>query len=211
MRLSRISAFILCGGSSSRMGQEKASLLIAGEPLLARAVRLVEPFVASVAVVGKCKQAGALGLNLIEDRDFGVGNEAGGPQGPLVGIATSLLATQTDWNLILACDLPYLTSEWLGWFLELTNRPCRLGPQVILPCTSGGLEPLAALYRRECGEPIAAALARGIRKVTDALEQLRVEYVPESGWRHIDPEGRVLRNMNNPSDYSEARRRLEAH
>jgi hypothetical protein len=46
--------------------------------------------------------------------------------------------------------------------------------------------------------------------VTDATEQLRTEFVTEREWRHIDPDGRVLRNMNSPQDYEEARKWLEA-
>ena len=78
-----------------------------------------------------------------------------------------------------------------------------------MPRTEGGLEPLAAVYRRQCAAPIIAALQRGVRKVTDAMEQCRIEFVTELDWRHIDPAGRVLRNMNAPEDYQEARRWLE--
>ena len=194
------------------MGRDKASLPIAGEPLIARTIRLVEAHVASVAIIGKCAQAQILGCKLIDDKDFGLQNETGRPQGPLAGIATALAETRTEWSLILACDLPYLTDEWLAWFLERPKQSSLSGrshPQVILPRTSGGLEPLAALYRRECGDHIAAALSRGIRKVTDALEQFQIETVPEIEWRRIDPEGLILRNMNTRADYDDARSRLE--
>jgi molybdopterin-guanine dinucleotide biosynthesis protein A len=79
-----------------------------------------------------------------------------------------------------------------------------------MPRTEGGPEPLAAVYRRECAELIIAALHRGIRKVTDAMAQLRTDFVTEREWHHIDPDGRVLRNMNSPEDYEEARKWLEA-
>ena len=79
-----------------------------------------------------------------------------------------------------------------------------------MPRTAGGLEPLAAVYRRECAERITAALHRGIRKVTDAVEEFRIEVVDEHDWRHVNPDGRVLRNMNAPRDYEEAQRWLEA-
>jgi molybdopterin-guanine dinucleotide biosynthesis protein A len=78
-----------------------------------------------------------------------------------------------------------------------------------MPRTLGGLEPLAAAYRRECRGPVAVSIARGIRKVTDALEQFQIEVVPESEWQHMDPDGRALRNMNSPADYEEARTWLE--
>ena len=124
-------------------------------------------------------------------------------QGPLAGIASALNSTDTVWNLILACDLPYLTSEWLDWLLARATVSDR---QIVMPRTAGGLEPLAAVYRRECAAPIVASLARGIRKVTDAMEEFRIEFLSEDDWRHIDSEGRILKNMNVPADYEEARR-----
>ena len=205
-RYDQISAFLLSGGASSRMGKEKGLLEFAGEPLIVRTARLLEPLVAEVAIVGSPEKYGALGLRMIADRGFGSFDETGGVPGPLVGIASALSATNTIWNLILACDLPYLTADWLGWLLA---RAMNSGRQIVMPRTAGGLEPLAAVYRRECAAPIAVSLARGVRKVTDATKQFRIEFVSERDWRHIDPDGRTLRNMNAPADYEEARKWLE--
>lgn len=205
-RYDQVSAFILTGGASSRMGKAKGLLEFGGEPLILRIARTIEPLVSSVTAVGPSERYAALGLRVIEDQQFSIAFERGKSQGPLAGIASALSASRTDWNLILACDLPYLSREWVGWLLARTTVS---SGQVIMPRTEGGSEPLAAVYRRECAEPIIAALLRGVRKVTDATEQLRTEFVTEREWRHIDPDGRVLRNMNTPEDYEEARKRLE--
>ena len=205
-RYDQVSAFILTGGASSRMGKEKALLDFGGEPLLVRIARRVEPLVSNVTAVGSPERYAILGLNVIEDRDLGLPYEGGRRPGPLAGIATALTVTRTDWNLILACDLPYLTREWLDWLLARTKVSQQ---QIIMPRTAGGPEPLAAVYRRECARLIMGALQRGVRKVTDAMEHLGIEYVTEESWRHIDPHGRVLRNMNTSEDYEEARTWLE--
>jgi molybdopterin-guanine dinucleotide biosynthesis protein A len=206
-RYDQISAFILSGGISSRMGKEKGLLEFGGEPLILRTAHLLEPLVAAVTVVGSPKRYTGLGLRAIADRDFGSPNLNGGVQGPLVGIASALAETGTIWNLILACDLPYLTAEWLDWLLA---RAMNSGSQIVMPRTSGGLEPLAAIYLRECAAPIIASLARGVRKVTDAMEEFRIEFVSEHDWSGVDPHGRMLRNMNTQADYEEARKWLEA-
>jgi molybdopterin-guanine dinucleotide biosynthesis protein A len=206
-RYDQISAFILTGGASSRMGKAKALLEFGGEPLIIRIARMIEPLVSSVIAVGPSERYAPLGLPLIEDQPFGIAAERGRSPGPLAGIASALSASRTDWNLILACDLPYLSREWVAWLLARTNIS---STQIIMPLTEGGPEPLAAVYRRECAEPIIAALQRGIRKVTDAMAQLRTDFVAEPEWHHIDPQGRVLRNMNSPEDYEEARKWLEA-
>jgi molybdopterin-guanine dinucleotide biosynthesis protein A len=206
-RYDQVSAFILTGGASSRMGKAKGLLEFGGEPLILRIARTIEPLVSSVTAVGPSKRYAALGLQVIDDQQFGIADERGKRRGPLAGIASALNSSRTDWNLILACDLPYLTREWLDWLLARTTVS---SGQIVMPRTEGGSEPLAAVYRRECAEPIIAALHRGVRKVTDATEQLRTEFVTEPEWHHIDPEGRVLRNMNAPQDYEEARKWLEA-
>jgi molybdopterin-guanine dinucleotide biosynthesis protein A len=205
-RYDQISAFILSGGASSRMGMPKGLLEFGGQPLVVRIARLVEPLVSAVTAVGSPEHYSVLGLHVIEDQQCGPAESDRTP-GPLAAIASALTATRTDWNLILACDLPYLSSEWLDWLLARAMVSDR---QIIMPRTAGGLEPLAAVYRRECAEPIIAALHLGIRKVTDAMEQFRIEFVTEHDWRHIDPVGRVLRNMNAPEDYEEARKWFEA-
>jgi molybdopterin-guanine dinucleotide biosynthesis protein A len=206
-RYDRVSAFILSGGASSRMGKAKGLLEFGGQPLILRIARLVEPLVSDVTAVGSPERYADLGLRVIEDPQFGCPGERTRTPGPLAGIASALTATRMDWNLILACDLPYLTAEWVDWLLARAKDSKR---QIIMPRTAGGLEPLAAVYRRECAERITAALRRGIRKVTDAVEQFRIEVVDEHDWRHVNPDGRVLRNMNAPRDYEEARRWLEA-
>ncbi len=206
-RYSQVAAFILAGGVSSRMGREKGLLEFGGEPLIVRTARTIEPLVTEVTVVGPPERYTALGLRAIADRSF-TGQEAKeAVRTPLAGIATALNATKMPWNLILACDLPYLTAEWLDWLLA---RAADSSAQIVMPRTSGGLEPLAAVYRAECAAPVVAALQRGVRKVTDAMAGFRMECLPECDWKALDPEGRVLKNMNAPEDYEEARKWLEA-
>src|SRR4029077_20741720 len=184
------------------MGKAKGLLEFGGEPLILRIARTIEPLVSSVTAVGPSERYAALGLQVIEDQQFGIAGERGKSPGPLAGIASALSASRTDWNLIFACALTYLSRQWADWLLARTTVS---NGQIIMPRTEGGSEPLAAVYRREWGGAVIAAPHRGVRKVTDATEQLRTEFVTEPEWRHIDPDGRVLRNMNTPEDYEEAR------
>jgi molybdenum cofactor guanylyltransferase len=202
-RYDQVSAFILSGGASSRMGKAKGLLEFGGQPLILRIARLLEPLVSAVTAVGSPEHYVDLGLHVIDDGQFSSPDEIGRTPGPLVGIASALSSTRTNWNLILACDLPYLSAEWVDWLLSRTKDSSW---QIIMPRTAGGLEPLAAVYRRECAESIITALHRGVRKVTDAMEQFRIEFVTERDWWRIDLDGRVLRNMNAQEDYEEARR-----
>jgi molybdopterin-guanine dinucleotide biosynthesis protein A len=202
----QIAAFILAGGVSSRMGREKSLLEIAGEPLLVRTARTIDPLVSDVTIVGLPERYAATGLRALADRTVTGSGESEPARTPLVGIVTALQATRSPWNLILACDLPHLTADWVDWLLA---RALASRAQIVVPRSLRGLEPLAAVYRRECAEPLLGALERGVRKVTDALAELPMEQIPESDWKEFDAHGRVLRNMNTPQDYDEAKKILE--
>ena len=205
-RYPQAAAFILAGGVSSRMGREKGLLEFGGEPLIVRTARLVEPFVSEVTVIGPPERYDVLGLRVIADQNFRGRQAKEAVQTPLVGIATALNAAAKPWNLILACDLPYVNANWLDWLLA---RAANSRAEIVMPRTSAGLEPLAAVYRKECAPAIVAALERGVRKVTEAMAEFRMEYLSERDWSEHDPGGRVLRNMNTPLDYEEARKWLE--
>lgn len=202
----QVSAFILCGGTSSRMGEPKGLLKFGGQPLILRIAGLIEPLVSAVMAIGPPECYADLGLHVVEDADFGIPKEKGKTAGPLSGIASALISTRTDWNLILACDLPYLTADWVDWLLA---RAIASSCQIVMPRTAAGIEPLAAVYRRECAESIIGALRRGVHKVSDAFGDFRIDFVTQRDWAHADPAGRVLYNMNAPEDYEEARRWLE--
>ena len=187
------------------MGRDKGLLDFGGVPLILHTARLLESLVAEVNVVGSPSRYESLGLHVISDMDHA--QPLNGPDilgiGPLAGIATALAATHAPWNLIVACDLPYLSAKCLDWLL---SRAVHSGGEAVIPRTERGVEPLAAVYRRDCGAPVAAALARGVRKVSDAIAELRVEPIYPCEWHRIEASELILRNMNAPGDYEEARR-----
>jgi molybdopterin-guanine dinucleotide biosynthesis protein A len=197
-----VAAFILAGGRSSRMGRDKAWLELAGLPLVLRVARSVEPLVSAVTVIGPLERFESVGLASIPDRIPARAASGESSCGPLGGILTALNATQCSWNLVLACDLPYITTEWLEWLL---GRAGALEAQAVVPERVSGVEPLAAVYRKECAQVLAEALGRDVRKVSEALRDLRVARIPEAEWRAFDPEGNVLANMNTPEEYAQAR------
>jgi len=194
-----VAAFILAGGASSRMGRAKALLEFGGEPLIMRTARLAQSVVGSAAVVGAGDDYRSLGLRVIEDDLPGAG--------PLAGIATALRVSEAPWNLILACDLPYLSRDWLAFLVE---RALASQADAVLPMNALGPEPLCAVYHK-CGEPlIRTAIDHGIRKVTEGLKSLRIEFIEPAEWKAFDSDGLLFKNMNSPEDYEQAKARLDA-
>jgi len=141
-----------------------------------------------------------LGYRVIEDRWPG--------EGPLGGIITALRHTAEstagcDWNVILSCDMPFLTSEWLEFLVE---RAQISKAQVVLPHSMHGPEPLCACYRTDAVVALQAEFDGGVRKVTQALKALETEVLDEADWKRFDSAGRLFWNMNTAADYAEAQR-----
>ncbi len=180
------------------MGRDKALLELDGVPMILRTARLVESVAGGATVVGPPENYERLGLRALRDDWPGAG--------PLGGIATALRATERAWNLVVACDLPYLTRDWLEFLIA---RAQKSSANAVLPMNHGGAEPLSAMYAKSGEAAVWLALDRGVRKVTDGLAHLNAEYVEPGEWKRFDSEGLLLKNMNSPSDYKEAKKRFE--
>jgi len=167
--------FVLTGGLSSRMGRDKALLPYRGEPLAGFVARLVAQAAGSAALVGSAQRHGTLGYPVIEDRYPG--------QGPLGGIVTALESTAADWNLIVACDMPRLSAPFLTGLLEAAARS---ESDALVPAGPQGLlEPMCAVYHRRALDGLAAAFHGGTRKITTALEIVRVAVLPVTEITHF--------------------------
>jgi molybdopterin-guanine dinucleotide biosynthesis protein A len=192
-----LEGFILVGGQSSRMGRDKALLELDGKPLLTRAADLLSPLVASITLVGDPGKYSVFGFRIIPDKWPGAG--------PLGAIATALDAAREPQSAVVACDLPFLTRDWLAWFFA---HAADSKADIVVPESARGLEPLCAVYRSTCERVVADALERGVRKVTDAFAGLAVEKIEENQWRKFSADGNLFRNLNSAEEYEQARTQL---
>jgi molybdopterin-guanine dinucleotide biosynthesis protein A len=195
----QIAGFVLAGGASSRMGRAKALLEIDGAPLVVRAAKLVESVAGTATIIGGTGANESPGLRVIDDDWPGAG--------PLGAIATALRASSAPWNLIVACDLPHLTREWLEY---LVRRALASQADAVLPMNTRGAEPMCAAYHKRGEAAIRAALERDVRKVTDGLKVLRIETIEPSEWKAFDSDGLLFKNVNSPEDFEEAKSKLGA-
>lgn len=176
------------------MGRPKGLLTFDRKPLLVRMARLVEFVSEPAIIIGPPADYGGMGFRVVPDdrRELG----------PLGGIATALRVTACGWNLIVGCDLPFLTHEWLEF---LASRAMASEADVVMPVSERGYEPLCGMYRQRVQTEIAGALERGVRKVMDGLAGLTLSTIEPNEWKGFDPRGRLFKNVNTPEDYDEAR------
>ena len=200
----RIAGYVLAGGGSTRFGSDKALAEIDGKPMVARMCELLRVALGEVTVVATPEKYPGLCAPIVADGWPG--------EGPLGGIVTALRTTAAkdaarEWNLILSCDMPFLTTEWMEF---LAARAAKSAAQVVVPKSDYGLEPLCACWRTDSVDILQAAFEGGVRKVTEALKRVSTEVLDEADWKRFDSAGRLFWNMNTPADYEEARRILEA-
>jgi molybdopterin-guanine dinucleotide biosynthesis protein A len=193
-----VAAYILAGGKSSRMGRDKALLDFGGTPLILRIASLAQPLTGAPAIVGPPHRYANLNLRVIPDDAPGIG--------PLGGIATALRDSREPWNLILGCDLPLLTSEWLAYLID---RALASAADAIVPQGTAGAEPLCAMYRKSCEAGIVKVIAHGVRKVTDGIAELSIERIEPREWKKFDSSGLLFRNLNFPKDIEDIAATLE--
>jgi len=196
--------YILAGGGSTRFGRDKALAEIAGKPMVSRMRELLASVTSGVTLVAARGKHGNLGVSTLTDRWPG--------EGPLGGIVTALMNTAetregAQWNLIVGCDMPFLTREWLNY---LIGRALASRAGVVVPRSANGLEPLCACWRTSGAETLRCTFESGVRKVTEAMKQLQMEIVDESEWKRFDSAGRLFWNMNTAADYDEVKKILEA-
>ncbi len=216
-----IAGFVLAGGGSTRFGRDKALVQIGHELLLARLCSAVLSVAPEVSIIGTPERYGSFGIACVADRWPG--------EGPLGGIVTALLATREggsrerpagmsalpgeretsrrEWNLIVGCDMPFLTREWLAY---LIRRALASEAEVVAPKSAHGLEPLCACWRTSAAEKLRHAFEGGVRRVSDGMKHLSMEVLDETHWKRFDSAERLFWNMNTPDDYDEAKRILES-
>lgn len=179
-------ACILIGGKSSRMGQPKHLLQTDdGRSWLERTVAIVSSAVDGVALSGAGHVPETLAhLNRLTDLP--------GIEGPLTGILSAMEWKPDVFWLLIACDMPFISSEAIAWLLE-QRKEQRWG--VVPKQKNGRLEPLFAGYEPPCRDIFKEMAASGIRRISEVAGYQGVDTV-------VIPDGlkKSWQNINRPEE-----------
>jgi molybdopterin-guanine dinucleotide biosynthesis protein A len=191
-----VTAFILGGGKSTRMGRDKAFVKIGDQTLLARALDVAHAVAEDWRIVGDAGKFAAFGP-VVEDvfRDCG----------PLGGIHVALLSTHNELNVILAVDLPFVTPRFLEY---LISRARETGAVVTVPQAGGGLQPLCAVYRRTFAQVAERALRERRNKIDPLFTEVETRVLAEEELSRAGFSPQIFRNLNTPEQWEEANRSI---
>jgi molybdopterin-guanine dinucleotide biosynthesis protein A len=191
-----LTAFILAGGKSSRMGSDKAFVELDGRTLLARALDITRSVTPNVCIVGDPAKFSTFAAT-VEDIFPNCG--------PLAGIHAALHSSQTDLNLILAVDLPFVSSALLQFLIARAKSSTH--STVTVPRTTEGWQPLCALYRHPFAELADESLRDGSYKIDKLFSASSTQTVTEQELETAGLSPKMFRNLNTPQDLLAARTR----
>jgi molybdopterin-guanine dinucleotide biosynthesis protein A len=194
-----LSVVVLAGGQSRRLGRDKAFLELEGQPLISRAVQRLLPLSDDLIVVtNHAVHYESLGLpaRLVPDEQPGLG--------ALMGLYSGLKAARHPYALAVACDMPFLNLDLLGYMGSLVTDQ-----DVVIPRIGKLLEPLHAIYGQRCLPAMKRLLDQGRRQVIAFFPEVRVRYVEEDEIRCFDSQQRSFVNVNTPEDWARVRALLE--
>ncbi|MCC7125829.1 MAG: molybdenum cofactor guanylyltransferase [Acidobacteria bacterium] len=186
-----LSAVVLAGGQSSRMGRDKASLSFGDTSLLDHVIGRIRPRVHDVVVAAAAAQpVGVPDVTVVRD------GLAGG--GPLAAVAGALPAAAHDLVLVVAVDTPLIAPAIVGVLVAHAQ-----GADAAVPVVNGHAQPACAVYRRPAFLR-AVALSEAGAGFQEALRHMDVRWVDEAALRASDPELLSFLPCNTPEDYARA-------
>ena len=195
-RVGDLTAFILAGGRSSRMGRDKAFIELGGRTLLERAMNLVGSVTPNVRVVGQQQKFLTI-AHTVED----IFPDCG----PLGGIHAALTNTETELNLMLAVDLPFVER---GFLLYLISQASQTGALVTVAQAGERLQPLCAVYRRDFAQAAEKALKKKKNKIDILFEQVETRVIGRAEMERMGFSSTMFQNLNTPEELQKAERSL---
>ena len=189
--MDQIEGFILVGGASSRMGTDKSQLVLDNQKFVDRIAGTLSSVTSSVTIVG----------GMFPNPTLKSTSDVYPRWGALGGLHGALNACSSEWAVIVACDLPFVTSDL---FLRLYQF--RAGYEAVVPQQPDGrYQPLCALYRKDpCLRVSTDLIESRHRRPLDLLETVNTRWVDFGEIAQLNQSRKFFVNINTPQDYDEA-------
>ncbi len=193
-----IGFIVLAGGKGLRLGQDKASETIGDRSLLERVVSRLALFDSDILIVSASERIfpqlnGYPRLRTVADIYLN--------KGPLGGVYAGLKASDSFYNFVVACDMPFLNQALLRYMMQISA-----GFDLVVPRLGELVEPLHAVYSRACLAPIESLLKQGDLRLRRLFALVEVRYVEAGEIDRFDPQHLSFFNINNEADMERAKK-----
>ncbi|OQR53672.1 molybdenum cofactor guanylyltransferase [Bacillus sp. CDB3] len=197
--MSKHTGIVLAGGMSSRFGEPKALAIWKGTTFVEHIVKVMTTALQEVVVIShsdiKERVEQFVQVPVIEDIPHYKGN------GPLAGIVSGMEYIDSDWYIIVPCDAPNVSNEWITILLEQTSNEY----DAVVPIINGRKQPLLAAYHNRVKEKIYALLQDEKRSMGQLLSQCNVKYV---AGEDVQADAEWFINVNTKEEYVQAQKDL---
>jgi len=192
----KVFCFILAGGKSKRLGEDKVNTMIGDESLLELMIRKVSEVFENVVIISRRDSK-------LPDTGHKVLYDLIPESGSLGGVYTGLVKSPSYYNFFLSCDMPFIEKPFIEKMIS-ENR----NYDILLPREGGNYQPLHAIYSKACIPCVRELLASGNLKIIDLFSKLNVRYIEKISWESYDREKRMFLNINTLQDLEFARENI---
>jgi len=194
-----ITGIILSGGKSLRMGRNKAFVQVDGIPIIERIYKVFKNLFQEIIIVTDQ-------MDLFAHFDVRTYSDLLPHRGALGGLYTGLCFSSFQYSFCVGCDMPFLKETLIRFLIE------RLADEdVLVPRTADGLQPLHALYSKNCLGPIKELLDQGGFKIIDFYPKVKSRTIEEKDFLFLDPTKESFHNVNTPDELVQAARESLLH
>jgi molybdopterin-guanine dinucleotide biosynthesis protein A len=178
-----ITGIVLAGGKSSRMGSDKGLIKIDNKTFVENVIAAMEPLVNDIIIVSNNTEYDQFGFQRVEDdiKD----------SGPLAGLYSGLKYSNSEFNLVLSCDIPIIKTEILEKLIEVDYK----NYEVTQIESHNKTMPLIAIYQKQCMHKCLELLQQDERRLRVAVNQLKTKTIVIDS--EYDP---FVKNVNNKED-----------
>ena len=193
-----ISCIILAGGKSLRLGHDKVLEKVGNKSLLEQVMSCIDSLGREIIIVTAEERTLS---QLVSHSKLKTVPDILPGKGPLGGIHTGLVTSDSFYNLVVACDMPFLNQSLLHYMIKVSD-----GFDFVLPRMNNQFEPLHAVYSKNCVAPIEFILKQGRKVVTELFNFVKVRYVEAEEVDRFDPKHLSFFNINTKEDLELARK-----
>ena len=185
-QINNCTAVVLTGGESRRMGSDKARIVLAGKSLLEHVLEQLEPLFSDILISVREKRADIHYPQIVDKME---------ERGPMVGIQSVLEQVKTDWVFVIACDMPFISTDLVQHLAGLRSEY-----DAVVPHVFDRPQPLFGFYNKTCLPMMEVRMKQGQRSMIQLLADLDAFELSEQQVRTIDPELKSLLSLDSLED-----------